>query len=109
MVAKRLSASVIVFMLSAASADEAVRDPFATLSDAPTPPEAAPLLQSPSHDFELKLKAILWSDRPLANIGGMIVAPGDRVHDYTVKRLSRQSALLHSADKTILLVLEKDS
>lgn len=104
---------VIAFALftGSAFAQDPVRDPFATLSNQPDLPETAALTEAPfdGRADSLKLKAILWSATPLANISGMIVAPGDRVHDYTVLQLSRKTAVLRRADESILLVLEEDS
>ena len=111
MAAKMYCAIALAIMASSASAQEPIRDPFATLSNQPDLPETAALSEAPYNGKadSLKLKAILWSDRPLANISGMIVAPGDRVHDYTVLQLSRKTAVLRRAEESILLVLEEDS
>ncbi len=108
--AQLLLVAALLLGAQAAAASDAVRDPFATLSNAPKPPETAPMIRTPERLYSsFELKAILWGEQPLANISGMIVAPGDRVHDYVVETLSRQSVLLRRADDTIFLVLEKDS
>ena len=101
----------LAFIASGVFAQQPTRDPFATLSNQPDVPEAAALTEAPydGRAESLKLKAILWSSKPLANISGMIVAPGDRVHDYTVSQISRKTAVLRRAEESILLVLEEDS
>lgn len=101
----------LIILSGSAFAQQPIRDPFATLSDQPDMPKTAALTQQPfgSRADSLTLKAILWSDQPLANISGMIVAPGDRVHDYTVVQLSHKTAVLRRADESILLVLEEDN
>ena len=108
----RLNGAIaLAFIAGSAFAQQPVRDPFATLSNQPDLPETAALTETAYNGRanSLKLKAILWSSTPLANISGMIVAPGDRVHDYTVQQLSRKTAVLRRAEESILLVLEEDN
>lgn len=90
-------------------AGESIRDPFATLSNAPAAPKTLALIDTSKTNRAkgLALRAILWGQQPLANISGMIVAEGDRVHDYTVIQLSRKTAVLRQDNDTILLVLEE--
>lgn len=108
----RLTAAIVLAILTnSLAAQSPIRDPFATLSNQPKLPDTAALTKKAFNGRadSLVLRAILWSDRPLANISGMIVAPGDRVHDYTVVQLSRKTAVLRRAEESILLVLEEDS
>lgn len=110
--AKRLALCTALLLTSAGCfAQDYIRDPFIKLSEAPNKPVASPLSRSAEilDTGQLQLRAILWSDQPLANISGMIVAPGDRVHEYTVQQLTRKSATLRKADDSILLVLDEDS
>ncbi len=106
-----ISALILGLFSGVALSDNHIRDPFATLANAPDKPETQSLIDidRPVTTRDLELRAVLWGSHPLANISGMIVAEGDRVHDYTVQQLSRKTAVLRQADKTILLVLEEDS
>lgn len=108
--AKLLLALFVLTFSSGIFATNTVRDPFTTLSNAPAPPQVQPLIRAPSKALyqSPQLKGILWGDRPLANINGMIVASGDKVYDYTVDQIGRTTAVLRRADKTILLVLKED-
>jgi len=107
----RVLLALAVFVSSSAVAQLPVRDPFATLSEQPNLPAAAALNvnQAATQGPSLELKAILWGDNPLANISGMIVAPGDKVYNYTVQQLSRKTAVLRSESSSITLVLDEDS
>lgn len=114
--AKLTLACLLTMAASAvALAADPIRDPFATQSEHPNRPTVSPL-RSPQSVREstdtapqLELRAVLWGDKPLANISGMIVAPGDRVHDFVVTELTRGSAVLRYGSQIITLVLAEDN
>jgi|GEM_PF-6836259 len=109
MVARILTLCGLLLLSMACNAADYIRDPFIKLSEAPNQPATQPLTVKPLSQQKLVLKAILWGKKPLANISGMIVAPGDRVLDFTVQQISRKTALLRKANDSITLVLEEDS
>lgn len=93
------------------NATEILRDPFLKLSEMPEPPKikALTLQQTDKVDTnQLKLKAILWGEQPLANISGMIVAPGDKIYGYLLKSITRTHATLSGDGQPVVLTLEKD-
>ena len=114
MAGKTLIALALLATHVAGAADTSVRDPFATLANAPQQPEFAALKASAGEtntpsQAPFELRAVLWGENPLANISGMIVAAGDRVNSYTVDRIDQRSVFLRRGNDRVSLTLPKDN
>lgn len=91
---------VIVLAELAFAAEPLRNNPFLRSGNA----QASTASSSDSSSVDLKLKAVLFDEvKPLANIGGDIVAVGDLVNGYTVDEVRKHEVLLlRNGRKTVL-------
>ncbi len=58
-------------------------------------------------DGEMEFKAVLFDDEyPMVNVGGHILAIGDQHNGYTLKEVSRETAVFYKQGRATLLQLE---
>lgn len=86
-----------------APAPAQIQAPPAAEPVAPSAPAVQPAQRG--EPSELRLQSIVFSRRPSAMISGQIVAPGEKLLDYTVERITHKQVLLSRDGQEIILTL----
>jgi len=103
-----LALLLVTLAASTLATPRVLRDPF--LRPFPAGATAAAAAPAPAPQTPPRLRAlILGGARSLANIDGNVVATGERVAGYTVRRIDARGVLLaHAGDEILLTMQDKD-